>query len=186
MNRVLGSVAFLVGILAFVPSAFAWELAGTKTVALQSRDGQRVPLGTVTFLPAGGKTTFTLQLEPERFKDFFLSMKEFKCLENTQEIQCHVPYPYPNPATVTADNLVWLEHSLLFFFKAPRDFGARLWNGIYYQMQITDQGIVGTPQAIDLVQMGEPPVDPSIPPFGKEGRTDMVPETRWFYRLIIE
>jgi len=186
MNRVLGSVAFLVGILAFVPSAFAWELAGTKTVALQSRDGQRVPLGTVTFLPAGGKTTFTLQLEPERFKDFFLSMKEFKCLENAQEIQCHVPYPYPNPATVTADNLVWLEHSLLFFFKAPRDFGARLWNGIYYQMQITDQGIVGTPQAIDLVQMGEPPVDPSIPPFGKEGRTDMVPETRWFYRLIIE
>jgi hypothetical protein len=186
MSRVLRRIAVLAGLLALVPSAFAWDLAGTKTIALQSREGQRVPLGTVTFRPAGGKTTFTLQLEPERFKDFFLSMKEFKCLESSQEIQCHVPYPYPNPATVSADNLVWLEHSLLFFYKAPRDFGARLWNGIYYRMQITDQGIVGTPQAIDLVQMGAPPVDPSIPPFGTEGRTDMVPETRWFYRLIIE
>lgn len=186
MKRVLRRLALLAGFLAFVPTAVAWELKGTKNIALESRDAQRLPLGTVTFLPADGKTTFTLQLEPERFKDYFLSMKEFKCLENSQEIQCHVPYPYPNPATVSADNLVWLEHSLLFFFKAPRDFGARLWNGIYYRMHITDQGIVGTPQAIDLVQMGEPPADPSIPPFSKEGRTDIVPETRWFYRLIIE
>lgn len=177
--------AFL-AFFAFVSPALAWEMAGTKTIKLHTREGQAVPLGTVTFVPAGGKTTFTLDLEPERFKDFFLSMKEFKCLESSQEIQCHVPYPYPNPTTVTADNLVWLEHSLLFFYKAPRDFGARLWNGIYYRMQITDQGIVGHPQAIDLVQMGAPPADPSIPPFGTEGRTDMVAETRWFYRLTIE
>jgi hypothetical protein len=72
-----------------------------------------------------------------------------------------VPYPYPNSATVSPDNLRWLEHSLLFFYKTPRDFGARLSNGLYYQMQITEQGIVGTPQAIDLVQMGAPPADPS-------------------------
>ena len=186
MNKLRHCVVFLAAIMGFSSPSFAWELVGTKTISLRSREGDRIPLGTVTFLPEAGKTTFTLALEPERFKDFFLSMKEFKCLESAQEIQCHVPYPYPNPATASADNLVWLEHSLLFFYKAPRDFGARLWNGIYYRMQITDQGIIGTPQAVDLVQMGAPPVDPSIPPFGKEGRTDIVPETRWFYRLTIE
>ena len=53
--------------------------------------------------------------------------------------------PYPNRGTVSADDLAWLEHSLLFLFKAPRDFGARLWNGLYYRMTLTDAGIVGTP-----------------------------------------
>ncbi|HQS01373.1 MULTISPECIES: hypothetical protein [Comamonadaceae] len=186
MKRNIGRSALLAGILSLVPPAFAWELAGTKSIALHNREGQRLPLGTVTFLPVDGKTTFTLQLDPDRFKDFFLSMKEFKCLESSEEIQCHVPYPYPNPATVSADNLVWLEHSLLFFYKAPRDFGAKLWNGIYYRMQITERGIVGTPQAIDLVQMGAPPADPSIPPFGTDGRSEIVPESRWFPRLTIE
>ena len=186
MKRIFRNLGFLVGMLAVGPAAFAWELVGTKTIALHTREGQRINLGTVRFQSVDGKTTFTLHLEPERFKDFFLSMKEFKCLESSEEIQCHVPYPYPNPATVSADNLVWLEHSLLFFYKAPRDFGARLWNGLYYRMQVTEQGIVGTPQAIDLVQMGAPPVDPSIPPFGAEGRTDIAKDARWFNRLTIE
>ena len=186
MKRLVASLVVGFAILFHVPPLLAWELAGTKNVVLHSREGQRIPLGTINFQPAGSKTAFTLNLEPERFKDFFLSMKEFKCLESAQEVQCHVPYPYPNPATVSADDLVWLEHSLLFFYKAPRDFGARLWNGLYYRMKITEQGIVGTPQAIDLVQMGAPPRDPSIPPFGTDGRSDIVPESRWFYRLTIE
>jgi hypothetical protein len=186
MTAALRQALFLASLLTAISPAFAWEMAGTKTVSLHTREGPRTPLGTVTFLNVEGKTTFKLNLEPERFKDFFLSMKEFKCVEGSNEIQCHVPYPYPNPNTVSADNLVWLEHSLLFFYKAPRDFGARLWNGLYYQMKITEQGIVGTPQAIDLVQMGAPPADPSIPPFGTDGRTDITPESRWFHRLTIE
>lgn len=186
MRPVLRRMILLMTLLALVSPTFAWEMAGTKSILLHTREGQRLPLGTVTFLNAEGKATFKLNLEPEHFKDFFLSMKEFKCLEGSNEIQCHVPYPYPNPHTVSADNLVWLEHSLLFFYKAPRDFGARLWNGLYYQMKVTEQGIVGTPQAIDLVQMGAPPADPSIPPFGTDGRTDIAPDSRWFHRLTIE
>lgn len=186
MKQNFRNLFFLASVLAFLPPVFAWELAGTKTISLHSRDGQRIPLGTIIFQPEGNKTSFTLKLAPERFKDFFLSMKEFKCLESSQEIQCHVPYPYANPATVSADNLVWLEHSLLFFYKAPRDFGARLWNGLYYQMTVTEQGIVGMPQAIDLIQMGEPPDDLSNPAFATEGRSDITPGARWFERLTIE
>ena len=186
MKPILRCMTFVAGILSLTPSAFAWDLVGIKSITLENREGQRLPLGTINFQQVKEKTTFTLQLEPERFKDFFLSMKEFKCLESSEEILCHVPYPYPNPGTVSADDLVWLEHSLLFFYKTPRDFGAKLWNGIYYRMQITEQGIVGTPQAIDLMQMGAPPADPSIPPFGTEGRSDIAPDARWFKRLTIE
>lgn len=83
-------------------------------------------------------------------------------------------------------DLRWLEHSLLFLYKAPGDFGARLWNGLYYRMQITNQGIVGTPQAIDLVQIGAPPADNSVPPFGAGDLTEIPPGSRWISRLSIE
>ena len=137
--------------------ASAWELAGSKTLKLQTRDGQNLVLGTVEFTPKGDESTFSLHLDHARMKDFFLSMKEFKCLEG-EEIQCHVPYPYPNPGTIKRTDLRWLEHSLLFLYKAPKDFGAKLCNGLYYQMRITDRGIVGTPQAVDL-----PPTPASRP-----------------------
>lgn len=175
------------GLLAIALSlpASAWELAGNKTLALHSRDGQRIVIGTVEFTPKGEQSSFTLHLDHAKLKDFFLSMKEFKCLEG-EEIHCHVPYPYANPGTVSRSDLRWLEHSLLFLFKQPKDFGARLWNGLYYQMALTEQGIVGTPQAVDLVQIGAPPADTSIPPYGPGERSEIPPNSRWINRLTIE
>lgn len=166
--------------------ASAWELAGEKTLTAHTRDGQAIRLGTVSFKPAGERTAFTLHMDHARFKDFFLSMKEFKCLESAEEIACHVPYPYANPATVTRGDLRWLEHSLLFLHKAPRDFGARLWNGLYYRMEITDRGIVGRPQAVDLAQIGAPPDNPEIPPYGPGERSEIAPNSRWITSLSIE
>lgn len=175
------------GILAIalaLPAA-AWELAGNKTLKLQTRDGQSIVLGTVEFTSKGEESTFSLHLDHARLKDFFLSMKEFKCLEG-EEIHCHVPYPYPNPGTVNRSDLRWLEHSLLFLYKQPKDFGARLWNGLYYRMQLNEKGIVGTPQAVDLVQIGAPPADNSVPPYGPGDRTDIPPNSRWISGLTIE
>jgi hypothetical protein len=165
-------------------SVSAWEMAGTKQVALHTRDGQTIPIGSVTFVPQGERTGFVLHLDHARFKDFFLSMKEFKCVEGP-EIQCHVPYPYANPATVTANDLSWLEHALMFLYKAPTEFGARLWNGLYYRMAVTEQGIVGTPQAIDLGLISAPPTDTSTPPFGPAERGEVAAGTRWIRSLSI-
>jgi hypothetical protein len=183
--RQLASLFF--GTLAIVLSlpAAAWELAGSKTIKLQTRDGQTIVLGTVEFTPKGEQSTFSLHLDHTKMKDFFLSMKEFKCLEG-EEIHCHVPYPYANPGTVSRNDLRWLEHSLLFLFKQPKDFGARLWNGLYYRMELTEKGIVGTPQAIDLVQIGAPPADTSIPPYGLGDRTDIPANSHWISGLTIE
>jgi len=112
-------------------------------------------------------------------------MKEFKCLEG-EEIHCHVPYPYPNPGTVSRSDLRWLEHSLLFLYKQPKDFGARLWNGLYYKMELTEKGIIGTPQAIDLALIGAPPADFSIPPYSPDDRADIPANSRWISGLAIE
>ncbi|TXG94871.1 MAG: hypothetical protein E6R09_16575 [Rhodocyclaceae bacterium] len=183
--RQLASLCFGTLAIALPLSAAAWDLAGSKVIKLQTRDGQSIVLGTVDFKPKADASTFDLHLDHAKMKDFFLSMKEFKCLEG-EEIQCHVPYPYPNPGTITRQDLRWLEHSLLFLFKAPKDFGAKLWNGLYYKMEITDKGIVGTPQAIDLVQIGAPPADTSIPPYGPGDRSEIPPNSRWISGLTIE
>lgn len=179
--------SLFLGIFAVVLSlpAAAWELSGHKTIRLQTRDGQSIVLGSVEFTPKGESSTFSLHLDHTRLKDFFLSMKEFKCLEG-EEIHCHVPYPYPNPGTVSRNDLRWLEHSLLFLYKQPKDFGARLWNGLYYEMVLTEKGIVGTPQAVDLVQIGAPPADASIPPYGPGDRSEIPRDSRWIRSLSIE
>lgn len=185
ISRFLSRLAAMLLIAAAVPAAHAWELSGTKTITLHTREGQAVPIGTVSFEPKGNLQMFALHLDHSRFKDFFLSMKEFKCLESPQEIQCHVPYPYANPATVSVDDLRWLEHALLFLFKAPKDFGAKLWNGLYYRMEITSEGIVGTPEAVDLNLIGAPADDPSVPPYTIQDRSRIDPQSRWFSRLTI-
>jgi hypothetical protein len=165
----------------------AWELSGARSLALHTRDGQRLLLGSVQFRPAAdGRTSFVLQLDGARFKDFFLSMKEFKCLEGGGEVFCHVPYPYPQPGTVTPTDLAWLEHSLLFLFKLPNEFGAKLWNGVYFKLRLTEQGLVGSPQAVDLNLISAPPAQAGVPPFRPALRDDIAPGARWFNRLTIE
>jgi hypothetical protein len=167
--------------------AVAWDLAGTKQVWLHARDGTKVQIGQVDFEPGeGGVTAFRLRIDVAQFGDHFLSMREFKCLPAPDEILCHVPYPYPHPGTVRADDLGWLEHQLLFMFKRPKDFGAKLWNGVYYRLAPGGQGLVGTPEAVDLNRISAPPEDLQRAPFRPALRDAMPAGARWYERLTIE
>jgi hypothetical protein len=190
-SRLRAGAAFSAICLAFSIAAplpaTAWELTGTKQVLLHDREGHAVPIGTVEFTPrADDRSGFVLKMASERFKDFFLSMKEFKCIEGATEILCHVPYPYPQPGTVASTDFAWLEHSLLFMFKTEAEFGAKLWNGVYFQLRITDSGLEGRPQAVDLNRISAPPDRPEIPPFRPALRDDIAQGARWFDRLTIE
>jgi hypothetical protein len=187
LNRFIRAAA-AIAIVAFSVPVSAFDLSGSKVITLHSRDGKSVAIGTVDFKPvdAQGRIPVTVRMEHERFKDFFLSMKEFKCLEGMDEVFCHVPYPYSNPATVTATDLAWLEHALMFMFKAPKEFGAKLWNGVYYKLTLSGQGLVGRPQAVDLNQIGAPPADLNVPPYGPGERSDIAPEARWFNKITIQ
>ncbi|MEZ5664656.1 MAG: hypothetical protein R3E94_14170 [Burkholderiaceae bacterium] len=170
-----------------VTALAGFEFKGTKSLVAVAADGARLPIGTVQFMPTGsGTATFSLGLQVEAFTDHFLSMKEFKCLTSAREITCHVPFPYRNPAIVGTGQLVWLEHSLLFLYKSPSEFGAKLWNGVYYQFQEQGDALVGSPRAVDLNEISAPPADDSVPPFGAENRHDMPADARWIRQLVIE
>lgn len=173
--------------LAWAGLAQAQVLEGTKTIFLNTRDQQRLAVGTVQFEPRpDGRVGFKVTMAHERFSDHFLSMKEFKCLQGNPELLCHVPYPYAQPGTVAPGDLAWLEHSLMFFYKLPTDFGAKLWNGLYFKLQPGEHGLVGQAQAIDLNRIAAPPDKAGVPPFGAAQRDELPAQTRWVQTLSLE
>ena len=173
--------------LAYSCAALAGEpaLEGTKDIVLHTRHGKDIAIGTVTFTPKGEETAFAIAFDDKKFAEYFLSMREFKCVEG-EDILCHVPYPYANPHTVTVADLGWLEHSLLFIFKRPTEYGARMGNGLIYTLKMTDKGLVGTPQAIDLDEIAMPPDDLTKAYFNADRRYDIQPGARWVESLTIE
>ena len=162
------------------------SLADTLAITLHARDGTSVRIGRVDLgPPVDGTRRFALTMDPAVFTDHFLSMREFKCLPGGSEILCHVPYPYPHPGTLREGDAAWLEHALLFMFKKPSEFGAKLWNGVYWRLQKTERGWSGTPQAVDLNLISAPPDKPG-PPYPPARRDDMPAGARWFERISIE
>ena len=51
-------------------------------------------------------------------------------------------------------------------FKTPKNFGAVLWNGIYFKLELGANGFRGEPQAIDLNLIAAPPDKLDTPPYG--------------------
>jgi hypothetical protein len=190
----LTALTSLAGLLA--PAAHAADpatvpafslMAGNKTLTAHTRDGQALTLGTLTFKDDGaGSWSYELHMDHRQFTDHFLSMKEFKCLSGGGEVSCHVPYPYKNPRRISATDFSWLEHDLLFLYKLPREFGAKLWNGLYFQLKDDGQGqLVGTPQAVDLNRISSPPERQDMAPFRPALRDDIPAGTRWIDSISI-
>lgn len=158
--------------------------SGSRTIELIDKQGGRFEIGRVLFSQDGDKTGYHLSLDHHRFTDHFLSMKEMKCLEG-DELWCHIPFPYPNPHTVSREDLRWLEHDLLFLFKRHSEFGANFWNGIYYALSVEGDRLVGEAQAIDLNLLASPADDLTVPPVGEFDREEADLEKRWLPRIEI-
>lgn len=176
----------LIGFLSIAPVHAKFDLQGTKLVIAQLAQGREVQIGTVSFQESlQGRLAFDLNLDHSKFTDYFLSMREFKCLEGTEEVSCHVPYPYKSPNSIAEKDYVWLEHRLMFMFKKPSEFGAKLWNGIYFKFRTEGDSLVGVPQAIDLNKIGAPPADLTVAPYADQDRHEMPIESRLIKALII-
>ena len=177
---VLGLFALMAGL-----PAKAWELDGARTLIAATRDGREIPIGTVTFTPEGERARVAVAIDRSKFTDYFLSMREFKCLEDPTEVTCYVPYPYANPGWVTKTDFAWLEHALLFLTKKPAEFGANLWNGLYFRMSLTDDGLIGEPRAVDLNQIAFPPDNLDVPPYGEADQGPVAEGAHWLTGLKI-
>lgn len=165
--------------------ALAGPLDGEKRIVLVTRSGEAIPVGTISFTPRPDGSRFKVRIDPDRTTTYFLSMRNFRCIAG-DEVFCHVPYPYPLGETVTADRLDWLEHALLFLTKSHDEFGARFENGVYFRLRVEGDRLIGTPQGIDLDDIGSPPDDPTIPPYSTIDRSDMAEGDGWIARLVIE
>lgn len=156
----------------------------SKKIYLKPVDGAEIEIGSVEFKKSDGKTTFAVDVDRSKFKDFFLSMREFKCLEG-KEVQCYVPYPYPSQNTVSESDLTWLETNLIFLYKSPAQFGATLGNGLYYKLERTPEGFEGRPYAVDLNTIASPPEDDAKAPFPADDRQEIESGSRWISKLVI-
>ncbi|MDX1634009.1 MAG: hypothetical protein R3280_05205 [Marinobacter sp.] len=184
-SSLYGVVLAMLWLAGLGPAQAETLLDGQRDVILVDAAGAEFPIGTITFSPASdGLTAYQLDVDYRRFKDFFLSMKEMKCLEG-REIWCHIPYPYQNPRTVSATDLRWLEHDLLFMFKRVGEFGANFWNGMYYRLSLQDGEILGLAHAVDLNQLAAPPEDLTVPPFGEFDVAETSLDERWLPGLVI-
>ncbi|WP_374547518.1 hypothetical protein [Rhodoblastus sp.] len=181
------TAAAMAWLVAGAPGALAVEpaLNGVKDIVLHTEDGQSIVIGTVTFTPEGDGARFNIVFDDSKFAQYFLSMREFKCVEGP-EILCHTPYPYRNPGMVTARDSSWLEHALLFFYKRPADYGAKMAHGLIYTLTMTQDGFIGRPQSIDLEEIAAPPDDLTVAFFTGDHRYHIPAGARWFDSLTIE
>jgi len=175
----------LLGIPLAIPAVAAVETP--KSIRLYDAEGRAIEIGQLILIPdaGGGSWHYRLQIDPQPFRDHFLSMKELKCLEGP-ELWCRVPYPYANPQRISRDDLRWLEHDLLFLFKRPDEFGARFWNGIYYRLHWDGDTLRGSARAVDLDLLAAPPDDLDTPPLGGYDIGDSELGERWLPRLGID
>ena len=170
----------------------AWELKGAHTVELLNASGEVFEIGQLQVVANNQSDEYDFTFTPKdgAFEVYFLSMRNFDCLTGKEEVYCHVVYPYDYPTQVSENNLTWLEHTFLFMHKSPSEFSAKLWNGIIYEMEITDEGIIGHPQAVDLNEISSPPA-PGIAPYGDGSdidigeRGEINPASREFNQLRI-
>ncbi len=185
--RTFRSLCIAASLLMFLPSmSHAWDMVGKKSIYLHDQTGAKTLTGLITFKPESSQVGYTIDWDHKLMKDHFLSMREFKCVEGQVEILCQVPYPYKHPQSFSKDNYQWLEHSLLFMFKTPKNFGAVLWNGIYFKLELGANGFRGEPQAIDLNLIAAPPDRLDVPPYGVGERNPTEKGARWFTHLTIE
>jgi len=62
-------------------------MVGTKQLELRTRDGTSIPIGTMTFTPRPDATRFAVAVDRAKFKDYFLSMREFRLQALIQTIR---------------------------------------------------------------------------------------------------
>lgn len=158
---------------------------GTKKISLLDNKGKKLFIGSINFSVQQDTIHYQIDLKHSEFKDYFLSMKEMKCLEGP-ELWCHLAYPYDNPRIITKLDFSWLSHDLLFMYKKNSEFGANFYNGIYYDFKLESDRLIGTAMALDLNMLAAPPEDQTKQPITVHDIDEMEITSRWLPQIEIK
>ncbi len=169
-------------------AGLATELSGARGIWLSNAEGERQRIGTVVFAPAGGgQTRFKVTME-ESLEEYFLAMRPFRCLTGTRQRLCHFPVER-EAQVISAGDLVPLEYALLFMRTAPKSLHIDPFNGLYYRMTLTENGIVGQLHDVDMDPFITPdsvPVERRQRPIRAIDLTPGDPRSHWLPSLRIE
>lgn len=157
---------------------------GTKQISLLDNKGKKLLIGSIDFSTQADTINYQVHLDHKLFKDYFLSMKEMKCLEGP-ELWCHLAYPYDNPRNITKTDFRWLSHDFLFMYKKNSEFGANFNSGIYYDFKLESGKLIGTAMAIDLNLIAAPPEDETQPPITVHDIDEIELTNRWLPKIEI-
>lgn len=174
--------------LAAAGLAHGFELRGAHAIVLSNAQGERVVIGTVAFTPTGdGRFRFAVTMD-DKLEEYFLAMRPFRCLSGPQQRLCHFPIEREAPIIAT-DDLVPLEYALMFMRTPPKSLHVNPFNGVYYKLTLTDKGIEGRLNDVDM----DPFITPDSVPVERRQRPirpqDLSPgddSSHWLPRLTIE
>lgn len=158
---------------------------GTKNINLLDNKGKKLLIGTINFSVQDKAIHYKIRLKHEVFTDYFLSMKEMKCLEGP-ELWCHLAYPYQSPKRITKADFSWLSHDFLFMYKKKSEFGANFYNGIYYDFKFESDKLIGIAMALDLNLLAAPPEDETRPPITLSDIDELESTNRWLPKIEIK
>lgn len=153
-----------------------------RQVFLQDHEGQRTNIAS---LEITSDKTYAVAMNDGVFSDHFLSMRPFKCLDGPKKNWCHVPYPYEIARDISAD-LIDLEYDFLFLWKDRTDYGIDMWNGVYYRIEQTGQGLKGTIHEMDMNLLAAPPDAGQLRPLRPQDIIESDPDGHWLPTLVIE
>lgn len=161
-------------------------LSGEKTITLLSASNQALVIGKISFNQQGDRVTYTISLEDSVFSDEFLSMRPFKCISQANQMACNLVYPYKKLGYITENNLTDLEYDLLFLHKSATEYGINAWNGLYYDLELNDEGLVGTLKEVDLNVLASPPEEGDLRPITEDMLHEADPEHHLFPSVTIK
>jgi len=152
MKRLL----FVLGALLMGHNACADGLDGEKTAYLSDAAGERIAIGRVRFTPvAEGRWKIMFATDPDRFPEYFLAMKPFRCMQTPRRSLCH--FPYGSRDEVSLSDWSALEYQLIFIHKPPPALSLDSRNGMFWKLHREGDRLIGKLYDADL----EPIVVPS-------------------------
>tara|TARA_R110002096_G_scaffold261292_1_gene454582 strand:+ start:98748 stop:99308 length:561 start_codon:yes stop_codon:yes gene_type:complete len=185
MQRFNQTICLIFGIL-FSSNLLAIDTDRNMTVTLQTSDTKEsVDIGQIMFTAKDGGYSFEFKLNEDKFEKQFLSMRPFDCMQKPEIMICHLPYPYKNNRFITTDDMTDLEYDILFLHKYPGEYGINAYNGIYYQLKMTDKGIEGLLHDVDMNELKVPPEAGNLRPITPDMLYEASPTKHWFMNVLI-
>ena len=167
---------------------FAESLEGTKNIVLSSQAGEHHTIGKVIFHSVGNnKTSFQIEMG-ESMKDNFIAMRPFRCLTGEKQQLCWFPV-YNEPPQISPNDLVPLEQALMFIKTKPHALSVDGFNGLYYKLRWTKEGIRGTLFEVDMAPFIAPdilPVEQRARPLQAQDFFEAPPGSNWLTEISIE